>query len=334
MKKIALCVSFMFLVGLFSACSSEETTTQTREYFDVVSLDEISVESTMGTSETTEEETYILDDLIYDFTSHRLNATYEDDYYTINFDVLVRDYGVTETPVYSAEINYQTNTRHNFGSEWSADFELYKLNGVSDEEAETNFASALEYFENTDSMDNRVYSYFRTNNTIISNICVIRSLLNGLPLGEADYYPLSVRRLSYGDYFGNLNIAGSTDINVYLFKSNAIRVIHYDYSNLMETGEMVAVIPLEDCIGNSISHIISSANSIGCGEIDVYYAELIYVPLTIGNESDGYEPVYNPDIRFVPVWALYVYPQSETAGYMNNVYLNALTGEVLEYGLI
>lgn len=158
----------------------------------------------------------------------------------------------------------------------------------------------------------------------------VRSIFDGLPVGIPFDNDRIQMRVRYGDYCGSFfNVHDDYETD-YKNESTIIdfRYYAYDYE-VVSTGE---VIPLEQCIDNALPGLITESYTTGGNHCNAYFAELAYVPLRIGmyDMSD-----LNPNnvIFFVPVWAIYTVSYGEFGTRASEVYLNAITGELVSYAI-
>ena len=154
----------------------------------------------------------------------------------------------------------------------------------------------------------------------------IRENLDGLPIGYLVDNSNSTFRRIYGDYYGG--IAGKEDIWLDDFYSvdyeTAIDVVYYNFGQFALVEDKASIVPIEDCIQNTIPEIIDS----GINHYYVYGAELTYVPFSIGR--NGFVDAAT-NVVFVPVWAVY-YVKDVSYGYIDSstVFINAYTGKLLD----
>lgn len=159
---------------------------------------------------------------------------------------------------------------------------------------------------------------------------IVREELEGLPVNvvEGAYY--CQNKVHYNDYFGSIWMTSDrfyTDFyNAEL--GAAVDIVYSNCINYDEVESGLSVIPLEDCIANSISPIIHNAYSPQGSHAYAYNAELIYIPFEEGLLEPGTDWDY--DIYMVPVWAIYIIAGTEEVPDWDTgsvVYINAITGE-------
>ncbi len=159
----------------------------------------------------------------------------------------------------------------------------------------------------------------------------LRTELDGLPIGVPEENRLVSTKEKYGDYYGS--IWGVDDDYLRNFYSDdsgcVVDVIFYNYNVTGTLQDNLKVMPLEDCICNSLYGALHEALSSNSHYCCVYGAELIYLPFSENCTEIG---DWNYNVIFVPMWAIYTVVDGD---YLNSstIYLNAVTGELVSYGL-
>lgn len=163
----------------------------------------------------------------------------------------------------------------------------------------------------------------------------LRDSLGGLPIGVPNDNRASFNRISYGDIYGSIDSMIDEYYCDYYDSDESILIdyIHPSYDYQLIEDSTGSVMPLDQCIQNSIGGILLKADNYGNHYCYAYAAELVYIPFLVG--SDGFGSGYT-EVDFVPVWAIYIAAYGGGGVYQAEtsvVYLNATTGELLSRGL-
>lgn len=158
----------------------------------------------------------------------------------------------------------------------------------------------------------------------------LRSYIDRLPVGSVSEAVMLQLRVFYGDYFGSFFGIDDSFTEGFFLEDEGIFVnfISYNYENYEVEGDVCTVVPLEECIDNSLYGVLRRAD--GASRANVYAAELIYVPLA--ENSTGFGD-FSYDVLFVPVWALYIVYENSNGVQGGEVFLNAMTGELVGHGI-
>lgn len=185
--------------------------------------------------------------------------------------------------------------------------------------------------EMNDSVSNEQHIYKQHSTSEQVNFVTLRTELDGLPIGLPLDNRHPVTRCRYGDYYGSF--CGVDDSYTRgFYKSDIftqVDFLYYNYDAELIEYSKASVKPIEECILNAVPGILNGYGSNNC---DVYSAELVYIPFSVGADSLGYG---NYDIVYLPVWAIYMISSSpsQTPTAAVAVYLNAITGELVSRGI-
>lgn len=180
------------------------------------------------------------------------------------------------------------------------------------------------------SVESDDYIYKMHKDTEQVNFVTIRTELDGLPIGVPfDNYNMEFE-LRFGDYYGSFFGIDDNYTRGFYKKETCTQIdfIYYNYNAELVDSSTATVMPLEECIMNSLPGII---NNYGAGDCHVYAAELVYAPFSVGCNDIT---CWDFDAYYIPVWAVYMIssetPYNQTRA--NAIYLNAITGELISYG--
>lgn len=181
-----------------------------------------------------------------------------------------------------------------------------------------------------------IYDY--PNNVSLSNdISVnldkitIRTGIDGIPIGiPSDNRKITTSRM-YGDYYGSVFGVDDDYCSGYISVDDNLLIdfLYYNYDLELIDGSSAQVVPLEECIDNSLPGALAEASFTG-NYCLVYGAELVYIPFSVGCSDVG---DWEYDVIFVPVWALYTYSYDSISANTSCIYLNAITGELVSGGI-
>ena len=178
--------------------------------------------------------------------------------------------------------------------------------------------------------------------TVTSNITkyTLRETLDGLPIGvQSDndndrnlpQYEDYIHYASYGDMVGHMPVHRDEYRPDFYSQENQIIVdmLNCKLTDFEVLQEGMPVMPLEQCISNSISGAIYEASRTGTNSAYVYGAELVYLPFISGEESIVY---YGDSYLLFPYWAIYVTAEGRDR-YTTEILINAVTGELVSHGM-
>lgn len=159
----------------------------------------------------------------------------------------------------------------------------------------------------------------------------LRVELDGIPVGiPSDNHKITTNRM-YGDLYGSVFGVEDDCKSGYISLENHLLVdfLYYNYDLEIIDGSTAEVMPLEECIENSLPGALAEASMFG-NYCLVYGAELVYIPFSVGCSAVA---DWDFEVVFVPVWALYTYSYNSNIANASCIFLNAFTGELVSSGL-
>ena len=359
-------LSLIFVLPLIlCSCSSESVLTSrvTGEVVDISQFEQVNESN--ETNETGLNESVDLGEVSFVQDGRVISGIYEDGTHYIEYDVEYHDYGTDEVAIFSAD--YEPNasqwlydTPNGYDKVELRPLHMKNLNqyasrAVFNSATDTINSLQIEHYDSSlfESLDVDLFPYCLSycydveaidNQNLIEEISfdnqmypdvtsykeyTYRQQIGGLPLGVPAINRVSKIRCNYGPYYGS--IFGVNDVMFSSYYSNSNRVyndlIYYDLSNIEVVESHLSVISLSECIDNSVNGILELEQMNCCLYGNAYYAELVYIPFSVGCESFS---DFDFEVKVVPVWAIYVLlgrdgQQMQAA----TVFLNATTGVLL-----
>lgn len=361
--KVKLLVAFIPLLLMFCSCSKEQLDAQngncememeyTRSTKFISPLPSQTEDASVGTPHE------IVDwDISYDDSINYLCGIYSDDEFTLTYDMNWYDYDISNVAIYSSTyvlpnyiqvdnwnlLNYQNRTvpevsrcsiedvpeLSDFISEYYPSYNLFDKVTIVNYYSDGNNTSKrfLKVFDDGEDIS----SEFSGDDTIF----FVREQLNGLPLGCELYNYLNLRHFSkmfYLDEYGTISYYPYSSVNSYYNYDLGcfFNISLYNRSDLYPVKENLSVLPITECIKNSVPSILESLSTDGFQNAEVYSAELMYVMFTINCYAPWDIPV---DVLYIPVWEVSYYSENNNRFLYGSVFIDALTGESLNPGLI
>ncbi len=159
----------------------------------------------------------------------------------------------------------------------------------------------------------------------------LRETIDGLPVGIPGYSFAGYSRIRYGEFEGSTVWSEDVYWGDFYDQDNEIIVDIRNYNLIINeaVSSNLPVMPLEECIQNSINGAIHDAFFLGSNHAQVFAAELVYFPFEEGC-SGALDFSYNT--YMCPFWVLHVVSSGDDVR-TEAILLNAVTGELVSYGL-